>query len=184
MALSKHHFNKDESKNLGLLHLYIGSGVGKSTRSIGLAIRAAGNGLTIDFIQFMKSGDSGEITIFNQLSSIRYRCPGKHPFLMSGKPKEIHLEHAQKGLEYAWEAVNQGTEMLICDEILDTILYQTLSPEEVLSLARACKGKIELVMTGRRAPEELMEMADYVTEFVEIKHPYQKEILARKGIEY
>lgn len=184
MALSKTHFTKDESRDLGLLHLYIGNGVGKSTRSIGLAIRAAGNGLTVDFIQFMKSGDSGEINIFNQLSSIRYRCPGKHPFLISGKPKDIHLKHAQKALEYTWDAVNQGTNILICDEILDTILYQTLSAGEVIRVAQACKGKIELVMTGRRAPQELMDMADYVTEFVEIKHPYQKEIMARKGIEY
>jgi len=167
-----------------MIHLYIGTGVGKSTRSIGLAIRAAGNGLTVDFIQFMKSGDSGEINIFNQLSSIRYHCPGKHPFLISGKPKDIHLKHARKALEYAWDAVNQGTDILICDEILDAILYQTLPAGEVVRLAQACKGKIELVMTGRRAPEELMDMADYVTEFVEIKHPYQKEIMARKGIEY
>jgi len=184
MDLSLNHFNKEERKQLGMLHLYIGTGVGKSTRSIGLAIRAAGNGLNVDFIQFMKSGNSGEINIFNQISSIRYRCPGKHPFLISGKPKDIHLKHARKALEYSWEAVNQGTEILICDEILDAILYHTLPAGEVLKLTQACTGKIELVMTGRRASEELMEMADYITEFVEIKHPYQKEIMARRGIEY
>lgn len=169
---------------LGLLHIYVGNGVGKSTRSAGLAVRAAGKGLMVDFIQFMKSGDSGEVNIFNQLPSIRYYCPGKHPFLISGEPQDVHLKHARKALEYSWKAVKQGTEVLICDEILNTLVYHILPQEEIVELARACKGKVELIMTGHSATEELMEMADYVTEFVEIKHPYQQEIKARKGIEY
>ena len=169
---------------LGLMHICYGSGVGKTTRAVGLAIRAAGTGLHVDFVQFMKSGNSGEVAIFGKIPNIDYWCPGKHPFILSRGPDTVHYEHAQKALGYALEAIERGTDLLICDELLDTILFNLLEREQILELMERCKNKVELVMTGRDASPEIIEAADYVTEFVQKKHPYYSGTKARKGIEY
>lgn len=168
----------------GLTHVYYGQGVGKTTRAVGLAVRAAGEGLEVHFVQFMKSGKSGETAVFSRIRNIHYRCPGKHPFILSSGPMPEHLEHAGRALEHAFSAAGKGADLLICDEILDTLVFDTLKKEQILELIGKCKGKVELVMTGRSAPPEIMEQADYATEFVQIKHPYYSGAIARKGIEY
>ena len=81
-------------------------------------------------------------------------------------------------------AIERGTYILICDEILDAILFNILQKEQVLDLMERCRKKIELLMTGRDAPQELIDLADYVTEFVQLKHPYYCGVRVRKGIEY
>jgi cob(I)alamin adenosyltransferase len=147
-------------------------------------MRAAGSGLQVDIAQFMKSGTSAEVAIFKQISNIRYRCPGKHPFIITRGPRPVHHEHAAKALSFAFEAIERGTNILICDEILDTIIFDVLQKEQVMELMKKCKNKIELVMTGINAPTEIVEMADYVTELVHVKHAYYNGARARKGIEY
>ena len=138
-----------KSTGLGLIHVYYGQGVGKTTRAVGLAIRAAGVGFKVNFIQFMKSGNSGEILIFAKIPNIRYQCPGRHPFVLSRGPEAVHYEHASEALRYAFEAVEEGTQLLICDEILNTLIFRLLKEEQLRDLAQRCKGKIELVMTGK-----------------------------------
>jgi cob(I)alamin adenosyltransferase len=169
---------------LGLLHLYYGAGVGKTSRVVGLAVRAAGAGIRVDFVQFMKSGGSAEVAAFERLPEIHYRCPGRHPFILSRGPDQRHYEHAASALSMAHAAVRERTRLLICDEILDTLLFGLLEERELMDLADRCKGRVELVMTGRKAPAELLARADYATEFVQIKHPYYTGAKARKGIEY
>ena len=169
---------------LGLIHIYYGQGVGKTTRAVGLAIRAAGVGLKVNFIQFMKSGNSGEIIIFANIPNIRYQCPGRHPFILSRGPDGVHYEHASEAFRYALEAVEEGTQLLICDEILNTIIFGLLKEEQVRDLIEKCRGKIELVMTGASAPLGLIELADYVTEYKQVKHPYYSGAKARRGIEF
>ncbi len=171
-------------QGLGLIHVYYGQGVGKTTRAVGLAVRAAGTGTQVDFVQFMKSGNSGEAGILESIPNIHYWCPGKHPFILSRGPEIVHYEHAEKALAYSLEAVERGTNLLICDEILDTILFKLLQKEQLLNLIKGCKGKVELVMTGRDALPEFLRLADYATEFVQKKHPYYGGMKARKGIEY
>jgi len=149
-----------------------------------MAIRAAGSGLQVDIVQFMKSGTSAEVAIYKQIPNIRYWCPGKHPFIMTNGPRPVHFEHAAKALNFTFEAIERGTNILICDEILDTIIFNVLQKEQLLKLIKKCKNKIELVMTGINAPADIMEMADYVTEFVQVKHAYYSGARARKGIEY
>ncbi|MBW1782556.1 MAG: cob(I)yrinic acid a,c-diamide adenosyltransferase [Deltaproteobacteria bacterium] len=173
-----------KSIGLGLIHIYYGQGVGKTTRAVGLAIRAAGVGLRVNFIQFMKSGNSSEILIFANIPNIRYQCPGRHPFILSRGPEPVHYEHASQALRYAMEAIDDGTQVLICDEILNTLIFNLLKQEQVEELVYKCKGKIELVMTGANAPSSLIKLADYVTEYKQIKHPYYEGAKARKGIEY
>lgn len=169
---------------LGFIHIYYGQGVGKTTRAVGLAVRAAGVGLKVNFIQFMKSGTSGEILIFANIPNIRYQCPGRHPFILSRGPEAIHYDHAAEAFRYAVEAVEDGTELLICDEIMNTLIFGLLEKEQVLELMEKCRGKTELVMTGASAPEDLIDRADYVTELRQIKHPYYAGAKARRGIEF
>ena len=147
-------------------------------------MRAAGCGLQVDIVQFMKSGTSAEVVIYKQIPNIQYWCPGKHPFIMTRGPRPVHHEHAAKALDFAFEAIERGTNILICDEILDTIIFNVLQKEQILELIKKCKNKIELVMTGINAPAEILEMADYVTELVQVKHAYYSGARARKGIEY
>ena len=169
---------------LGLIHIYYGQGVGKTTRAIGLAIRAAGVGFKVNFIQFMKSGNSGEIIIFANIPNIRYQCPGRHPFILSRGPDEVHYKHASEAFGYVLKAVEEGSQLLICDEILNTLVFGLLKEEQVRDLIEKCRGTIELVMTGVNAPVELIELADYVTEYKQIKHPYYAGAKARRGIEF
>ena len=174
-----------EDKGLGLIHIYYGEGVGKTTSSVGLAVRAAGRGLRVTFVQFMKAGTSGEVSTFKGIPNIRYRCPGKHPFILSRGPQTVHYKHASEALKYAMEAIEEGTQLLICDEILVTTIFKVLQTDQILKLMQKCKSKkVEFVMTGRYMPPELMELADYVTEFVQKKHPYYSGSKARIGIEY
>jgi cob(I)alamin adenosyltransferase len=169
---------------LGLIHIYYGQGVGKTTRAVGLAIRAAGTGLKVNFIQFMKPGASGEILILTKIPNIRYQCPGKHSFIFSRGPEYIHHKHAAEALLYATEASEDGVELLICDEIMDTLIFGLLEKGQILELMEKYRGKVELVMTGASAPEDLIDRADYVTEFKQIKHPYYSGAKARRGIEF
>jgi len=173
-----------EDKGLGLIHIYYGKGVGKTTRAIGLAVRAAGDNRQVDFVQFMKSGTSSEVAIFKKIPNIHFRCPGKHPFIMSHGPEKIHYEHAAKALQFAFEAIDSATDLVVCDEILSTVIFDLLKKEQVLDLMERCRNKAELIMTGIDAPDEFIDLADYVTEFVQIKHPYYSGARARKGIEY
>ena len=132
----------------------------------------------------MKSGKSGEVKIFKKIPEIHYWCPGEHPFILSQGPQAIHYEHAAKSFKYAKDAARKGPDILVCDEILNTIIFGLLSKQHLLKLVDICKGKVELVLTGRDVFPELLEAADYVTEFVQIKHPYYAGARARKGIEF
>ena len=147
-------------------------------------MRSAGCNYQVDFVQFMKSGTSSEVTIFKQISNFRYWSAGKHPYIMTRGPLPEHFEHAAKALSFAFEAIEQGTHLLVCDEILDALIFNVLEKEQLLDLMKKCKNKVELVMTGINAPSEVVEMADYVTELVQEKHPYYRGTRARKGIEY
>ena len=173
-----------KNKGFSLIHIYYGQGVGKTTRTIGLALRAAGYGIVVDFVQFLKSGTSAEVAVLKKIPNIRYWCPGNHPFIMSRDTQPVHFKHAEKAHKYILEAIENGSQLLICDEILDTIFFGLLEKERILDLMERCKGKVELIMTGRTAPTVLIEKADYVTELVQIKHPYYSGAKARKGIEY
>jgi len=175
-------FIRDEG--LGLIHVCHGPGVGKTTRSIGLAVRAAGAGLKVVYVQFLKSGQSSETVIFASIPNLEYKCPGKHPFILSKGPREAHYQHAEKALGYAREASGAGVDLLVCDELLSTIFFKVLAEEQILDLMESCRGRVELVLTGMKAPRRIIDAADYVTKFVQEKHPYYQGHIARKGIEF
>lgn len=170
-------------KGPGLCHVVYGQGVGKTSRCVGLAVRAAGAGLKVFWVQFMKGPSSSETKSFARLDNITYHCPGPHPFIMEQGPAQVHLDHAQNALAAAHKAVEQGAQLLVCDEILNTLLFKVLDLKDVLGLMELCRGKVELALSGVDAPPEIIEKADYVTELVQKKHPYYQGQEARKGIE-
>jgi cob(I)alamin adenosyltransferase len=172
------------AQGYGLSHVCYGQGVGKTSRCIGLAVRAAGAGLDVTWVQFMKSGDSGEAALLAGPLKVDYRCPGEHPFILADGPRDVHRAHAAQALAWAREAAARGADVLICDEILNTLVFGVLTQEQVLELMAACRGRTELVMSGMDAPPAIVAAADYVTEFVQRKHPYYSGQAARRGIEF
>ncbi|MBI2658339.1 cob(I)yrinic acid a,c-diamide adenosyltransferase [Candidatus Woesearchaeota archaeon] len=186
----------DNAAELGLVHVITGDGKGKTTSSLGLAMRAIGNNLKVHMIQFLKSGFTGEIYSAKKLGfsieqfgvdALRQKHlqefadrTGSFVFQPDVKEKDA----AMQGWEHAKNMIKSGNyDLIILDEI-NCVLAKDLIPiKEVLDVVKE-HGKVELVLTGRDAPKELMEAADYVNVVQGIKHPWQKGIVARKGIEY
>ena len=176
----------DKNKT-GLIQIYTGDGKGKSTAAFGLALRAAGCGLKVSIIQFMKKGDwYGEIKAFAKLPEIELYSFGCDGFLIKGSPLPTeHIEQAQAALNKARYFLNEGkTDVLILDELNNAIFFELISEAEARELLSLKPHYTELVITGRNAPDYLLQAADLVTEMREIKHPYQQGIPARRGIEY
>lgn len=172
------------SSGYGLVHLCYGTGAGKTSRCIGLAVRAAGAGLRVTWVQFMKSGDSSEVAVLRQIPGIAFFCPGHHPFITPAGPQDVHFSHAAQALAQAHQALQDGAQVLICDELLNTVLFGLLSNAQLLDLMSAARGRCELMLSGAAADPSLIEAADYATELVMRKHPYYQGIPARKGVEF
>jgi cob(I)alamin adenosyltransferase len=170
---------------LGLMHVYTGEGKGKTTAAFGLALRAWGRGLRVCVIQFMKCGeDYGEVVAARRLKGLDLFQFG------SGKwvDKERHTPEdellAKSGLAKAKEALTGGKyDVVILDEANVATDFGLLSPAEVLGVVRS-RSKVEVVLTGRYAPEEFIQEADLVTEMKVLKHPYDSGVGARPGVEY
>lgn len=171
-------------QGLGLIHVCFGSGVGKTSRAVGLAVRAAGAGLNVHFIQFMKSGDSAEVKILQQLPQVSYYSPGPIPFVLEKGPDPVHFEHVAAAMAWVQAALADQVQLLICDEILNALFFKILPIDQALDLIERCRNRVELILTGSVAPQEIMAAADYVTEFIQIKHPYYAGVPARVGIEF
>jgi len=171
----------------GYVQVYTGDGKGKTTSALGLAFRAAGRGLKSYVIHFMKGGLSyGEMVAAKRLEpEITVVQMGRETFVDRENPAIEDVELARRGLELAKEVVMGGLyDLVILDEVNVALDYGLIKVEEVLQLIKDKPGHVELVLTGRAAPEGLMEAADLVTEMVERKHYYRRGITAREGIEY
>lgn len=169
----------------GYVHVYTGHGKGKTTAALGLGLRAAGAGLKVYMIQFMKGRRYSEIDAVEQLQNFTIVQFGRDEFVSKENPEQIDVDLAQQGLEHAKEIIKKGEhDLVILDEINVAVDFNLIPLEDVLRLLREKPGKVELVLTGRYASPELVKDADLVTEMLEIKHPYQEGVLARKGIDY
>lgn len=170
-----------------LIHIYTGDGKGKTTCAFGLAIRCAGNGYTVKIIQFLKTDDTGEVAFLNSMDKIQvYRFETPHGFTcdMSESEKEKLKEQADSAVRFAQVLLeNCDCDMLVLDEIICAYKCNLISKEQIMGLIEKCKNT-EMVLTGRDAPDWLIKKADYVTKMEKIKHPYEKSIEARKGIEF
>ncbi|MGY5852538.1 MAG: cob(I)yrinic acid a,c-diamide adenosyltransferase [Candidatus Thorarchaeota archaeon] len=186
--------NKPEG--IGLIQVYTGNGKGKTTCALGAGIRAAGHGLEVMMISFMKAKvadrGSGEEINYGEFKSTDY-IPnftiipsGRETFVDKDNPDPLDIQMAQEGLGMAQEALQEHKcDVLILDEINVAVEWNLISLEDQLGLISTKPNDIELIMTGRYARVEVMEAADLVTEMTEIKHYYSTEkILARRGFEF
>jgi len=180
--------NKD---TLGLLQVYTGPGKGKTTAAVGLAVRAAGQGLRVAFIQFMKPQASGELKVLERLAGVTVAHFGA-PGWFSRKadvPRHEGVPHYEAALR-GWRAAlrylkaEEETDLLVLDELCTALSSQLLDEEEALSAVLNRPHGLEVVCTGRNAPKKLIRAADLVTEMLEIKHYFKRGVQARKGIEY
>jgi cob(I)alamin adenosyltransferase len=168
-----------------LIQIYTGNGKGKTTAALGLALRAAGNGLKTFIGQFIKKGNYGEIRALRCLRlKITVRQYGSGCFI-KGKPTSQDIKYAQKGLCDLVMVMKSGKyDVVIADEIFCAVTAGLISAREVLSLINKKPSRVELVLTGRNAPQSIIKRADLITEMRRIKHPYDKGIHCRKGIEF
>lgn len=169
----------------GLVQVYTGNGKGKTSASFGLALRAVGRGLKVYVIQFIKGGfDYGELYVVDKLPGLTLEAFGRGKFVSEKKPDIVDIDLARQALAKAQEIMKGGVDVLILDEINVAVNLKLIDIKEVLELIRKKPEHMELVLTGRKAPVEIVQAADLVTEMIEIKHPYNSGFKARKGIEY
>jgi len=163
----------------GTIQLYTGDGKGKTTAALGAALRALGHGKRVAMIQFMKGRLYGELAAAAKLDGFTIEQHGRDEFVDSKNPDPIDRELASRGWRRAAEL-----DMLILDEINVAVAYGLVDLEAALAFMRAKPERLELILTGRYAPREMMDLADTVTEMKEIRHHYNRGVAARKGIEY
>ncbi len=177
---------------IGLVHVYTGDGKGKTTAALGLALRAAGHGLRTYIGQFMKGREYGELTVPRLLGNDAAGRPlltieqyGKPTFLRAEEVEEKDVLQAREGLERAEAAMHEGGyNLVVLDEVNVALHFRLLTVQEVVETIEHKPPPVELILTGRRAPEAILERADYVTVMQGLKHPYERGIQARKGIEF
>lgn len=170
----------------GYIQIYTGNGKGKTTAAIGQAVRAAGFGLKSYIAQFMKEYPYNELTSLTNLSEwiTIQQFAGDEFVYKKSLPDEEEIRKAELGLKIAMENMRSGNyDLIILDEALVAIYFKLITTEHVLKFFENKPDDVELILTGRYAPPELIQKADLVTEMKEVKHYYQQGVTSRKGIE-
>ena len=170
----------------GLIHIYCGDGKGKTTAALGLALRAAGSGKSVLLLQFFKDGKSAEFTALDHVPGIEV-VPQTRTFgfswTLSEEEKREAREYYSGLLEGAFRRAAEAG-LLVLDEAMSACTTGMIDETRLLELLRERPEGLEVVLTGRNPSETLVGAADYVTEMKKIKHPYERGVAARKGIEY
>jgi len=175
---------KKQTDNKGYIHIYTGDGKGKTTAAIGLAIRAAGYGMKTYIGQFMKGQHYGELTALRDHPYITIEQYGDVDCVHREEITQKHVDQAQQGLKQVRKAMHSHQyDIIILDEINVAVWFDLIAVEDVLELLNERPKHIEFILTGRRAPKALMEIADLVSDIKEIKHYYNQGVKARTGIE-
>jgi len=169
-----------------VVHLYAGNGKGKTTAALGLALRFAGSGGSVLLIQFLKTSDSSEIAAVRLFAGIEvYNAESPHGFYFTlSEPQKAFLQSEidAEFLKAQAAVADRSCGMLILDEVLDAVNLGLVDEVSLLELLKsAC---CEVVLTGRNPSAQIIGAADYYTEFVCKKHPFDRGVLARRGIEY
>jgi cob(I)alamin adenosyltransferase len=171
----------------GYVQVYTGEGKGKTTAALGLALRAAGHGLKVEIFQFMKGKiDYGELEGARMLSpNVTIHQLGREVFVDRKEPDEEDRRMARHGWELAKESIRKkSADIIVLDEINCAVDYGLIPLAELLEIVRSKPYDLELILTGRSAPPEIVEAADLVTEMLQIKHYYYEGVEAREGIEH
>lgn len=178
-------FAGEGSLKKGYIHVYTGPGKGKTTAALGLGIRAVGAGMKVHMIQFMKGRRYSEIDTIENIDNFTVSQHGRDDFVYKKNPAQVDIDLAQRGFGYAKEVIrNHEYDVVILDEINVAVDYNLISLDDLMDLVKGKPEEIELVLTGRYAHPEIVEVADLVTEMVETKHPYQLGVAIRKGIDF
>lgn len=171
-----------------MVHIYYGDGKGKTTAAVGLAARAAGSKMKVLFVQFLKTEFSGERHTLSHTENVTLTlCPLELKFTFDMDEKE--KAQASKIFKEIFDrsvttALTERYDVVVLDEIFDAINYGMLSEAEVYEFVTNAPVSMEIVMTGHNPPEKFFEIADYVTEMKKIKHPYDRGITGRIGVEF
>lgn len=169
-------------------HIYYGDGKGKTTAAIGLAVRAAGSKMKVLFVQFLKTEFSGEMHILSHTENVTLTfCPLELKFTFDMDDKEkAQAAKIFKGIfdNAVTTALTEKYDMVVLDEVFEAINAHMLSESEVYEFITNAPSSMEIVMTGHNPPQKFMDCADYITEFKKIKHPYDRGITGRIGIEF
>ena len=172
----------------GLVILYTGEGKGKTTAALGLVLRAVGYKKKCLIVQFGKAWFTGELVGIKKLSPYVKIIQGGKGFLDilgSKVSKEDHLKAAEEAYDILYkEIMSDNWDIVVADEIVGAVHAEVLSLNKALELIRNKPQRLDLVLTGHHAKKELIAEADLVTEMQEVKHPYQKGILAKKGVDF
>jgi cob(I)alamin adenosyltransferase len=179
----------DAMNKQGLIHIYTGDGKGKSTAALGLGLRACGRGFRVWLVQFLKGRDTGELAALQRLTPDFVVCRNQElkKFVKDLEARELAQVYAatRKLWEEALVVAQTGEcDLLILDEIMAALHSGALFLPEIVTFLTRKPSALEVVLTGRNAPPELVELADYVSEITAVKHPYQQGLPARRGIEY
>lgn len=191
MHLDIHHYGERMEdtdgirEELGLVQIYTGNGKGKTTAAFGLAMRAAGRGLGVLIVQFLKPSDGyGEQVACNRMGNITLVPMGLDHFV-SKKPSDADIEAAHKALRRSEESICSGRyDVAVLDESINAVRLGLITSQELIESLERRPDHVEIVLTGRGMTPDLEEYADLVTEMRLVKHPFDKGIGARKGIEY
>lgn len=169
----------------GHIHVYTGNGKGKTTAALGLALRAVGAGKKVFFAQFVKGKSYSEIEFVQKyIPGITIKQYGLGCFIVKD-PTFQDIEAARKGLAEVSSIIKSGKyDVVVLDEANIATYYNLFSVEELIDTISNKKDEAEIIVTGRYAPDKLINIADLVTDMKEVKHYYNKGIEARKGIEY
>lgn len=171
----------------GLIHIYCGDGKGKTTAAVGLAVRCAGRGNKVLLVQFLKSRYSGELYSLAKLPDIeimRGKESKKFTFQMNEEEKHaLLIEHNKMFEQVLAKIKNDGYSLLILDEVIGALNAKVFEMPKLIEFLRHKPENLEVVLTGRNPAPELVEIADYVSEMRKVKHPMDKGIMAREGIE-
>jgi cob(I)alamin adenosyltransferase len=170
----------------GLVQVFTGNGKGKTTAAVGTIVRAAGHGLKVCLISFMKGTYTyGEYKTLSQIPNVEIEQFGLRKFTDPAKIKSAEKEQAKAALVAARKAVAGGDyDLVVMDEVNVAVCYNLVGLDKIITLIKDKPLHVELILTGRYADPKLLEIADLVTEMVKIKHPFDEGIQARKGIEY
>jgi cob(I)alamin adenosyltransferase len=165
-----------------MIYVLTGNGKGKTTSAIGMAIRAVGAGQKVLMIQFLKDEKSSEVKVIKRIKSFDIRSFGRLGFRPFSKKDKVL---ARKGLNFFKKEVKKGKHnLIILDEINLTLFFNLIPVKKFLVAIKDIPEGLDLVFTGRKAPKEIIKVADLVTEFKEIKHYYKRGVKAKKGREY
>ena len=172
----------------GLVQIYTGNGKGKTTAALGLGIRAYGCGLKVLLVRFLKGSNSGELELLQTLgTNFEVRSSNTNKFTNNMNAEELGdtKQAQQELLDYVMAVCLRGEkDLIILDEVMAAIHHDFLALKTVTQFIQEKPNNVELVLTGRNAPPELIALADYVSEIQAVKHPFTKGIPARCGIEY